>query len=122
MSNLLKILQNKDVPIENQQILDYLQSQLNADVQHQLEEAEQGDAMMQDALDGLRLVEDKSRLDKMTRDINQHLQQRIAEQRSRRKETARWKDQSWIMMAAITLLVLIVICFVIVYKLRHHHG
>ena len=120
MSNLLNILQHKESPIENEQILDYLKGQLQHDVEHRLESAEQDDALIQDALDGLRMMDDKTRLDTLTRDINQHLQQRIADQRSKRKEVTKWKDQPWILMAAITLILLIIISFVVLSRMHHH--
>ena len=119
MSNLLNILQHKEAPIENEQVLDYLKGQLQQDQEHHLETAEQEDALIQDALDGLRMIDDQTRLDKLSRDLNQHLQQRIAEQRTKRKEVAKWKDQPWIVMTAITLILLIIICFVVLSRMHH---
>ena len=119
MSNLLNILQHKEAPIENEQILDYLKGQLQHDVEHRLESAEQEDVLIKDALEGLQMMEDKTRLDKLSHDLNRHLQQRIAEQRTKRKEVTKWKDQPWILMAAITLILLILISFVVMSKLHH---
>ncbi len=118
MSDLLNILQSNEVPIENQQIIDYLQGQLQTDAQHNLEKQEQHDPMMQDALEGLRMLPNANNLEKMTTAINLHLQQRIAGQKLKRKETARWKDQNWILMAAITIILLIIICFVVVRRFK----
>ena len=120
MSDLLHILQSNEVPIENQQIIDYLQGQLQTDAQHNLEKRELDDPMMQDALDGLRMLPDTDHLEKMTTAINLHLQQRIAGQKLKRKETGRWKDQNWILLAAITIIILIIICFVVIRRFKGH--
>ena len=118
MSDLLHILQSNEVPIENQQIIDYLQGQLHADAQHNLEKQEQDDPMLQDAMEGLRMMPDTASLEKMTSAINLHLQQRISSQKLKRKETARWKDQNWILTAVLTILVLIIVCFLVIRRFR----
>ena len=118
MSDLLNILQSNEVPIENQQIIDYLQGQLKATAQNKLEQHEQDDPMMQDAIEGLRMMPDTARLEKLTVDLNLHLQQRIAGQKQKRKETARWKDQNWILTAAVTIILLIIICFVVIRRFK----
>ena len=46
------------------------------------------------------------------------LQQRIAGQKQKRKETARWKDQNWILMAVITIILLLIICFVVIRRFK----
>jgi hypothetical protein len=106
------------VPIENQQIIDYLQGQLKAAAQNKLEQHEQDDPMVKDAIEGLRMMPDTAQLEKMTIDINLHLQQRIAGQKQKRKETARWKDQNWILTAAITIILLIIVCFVVIWRFK----
>jgi hypothetical protein len=118
MSNLLNILESNEVPIENQQIIDYLQGQLTTDAQNKLEQQEQNDPMMKDAMEGLQMMPDTARLQKMTADMNLHLQQRIAEKKLKRKETARWKDQNWIIMSVITVILLIIICFVFIKRIK----
>lgn len=117
MSDLLNILQSDEVPIENQQIIDYLQGQLQVDAQNSVEQQELADPMMQDALEGLRMMPDKADLEKLTAAINLHLQKRISDHKLKRKETARWKDQNWILLALITFIILLMICFVV---FRHY--
>jgi hypothetical protein len=121
MSDLLNILENHEVPIENQQLIDYLQGQLQANAQHHLEASEQDDPLLKDALEGLSMVDDKSRLNGVAGDINQHLQQRLAQQKIKRRKAGRWKDQDWILMSVITLIVLVVVCYLIIRRLHHHH-
>lgn len=112
-NKLLNILQSKEVPIENQQIIDYLKGDLNNVSQQQLEELEQDDAMMQDAMEGLNSIQDMARLEMMTREMNQSLQKKLAAQKNKHKETRKWKDQKWLLLAIATVLMIVVICYMV---------
>ena len=112
-NKLLNILQSKEVPIENQQIIDYLQGTLNTANQQQLEEHELGDAMMQDAMEGLQTVQDKARLEMMAREMNQTLQKKLVAQKNKHKEIRKWKDQKWILLSIATILLIVIICYLV---------
>jgi len=110
-NNLLNILQSKEMPIENEQIIDYLKGGLKQPAQQQMEAQEMDNAMMQDAMEGLKYVNDTSRLEMIAREMNKTLHKKIANQKIKHKETRKWKDQSWILLAIATLLVIVVICY-----------
>jgi ABC-type bacteriocin/lantibiotic exporter with double-glycine peptidase domain len=112
-NKLLNILQSKEVPIENQQIIDYLKGDLNNVSQQQFEEQEQDDAMMQDAMEGLNSIQDMARLEMMTREMNQSLQKKLVAQKNKHKETRKWKDQKWLLLAIATVLMIVVICYMV---------
>jgi len=117
-NKLLNILQTKEVPIENQQIIDYLTGDLNEEMKHHLEENEIDDAMMQDAMEGLNSIQDKARLEKMARDLNQTLQKKISSQKTKHIETRKWKDQSWILLSIATVLLIVIICFLVMKVMK----
>ncbi|MES2774939.1 MAG: hypothetical protein V4722_12180 [Bacteroidota bacterium] len=117
-NKLLNILTSKEVPIENQQIIDYLKGELDNTTQQRLEETELEDAMMQDAMEGLQSVQDKVRLEIMAREINHTLQKKLALQKNKHKETRKWKDQNWILLSIGTVLLIVIICYWVMKVLK----
>jgi len=116
--NLLDILQSKEVPIENQQVIDYLQGNLKPEVSQELEQQELEDEMMRDAMDGLREVEDTSRLEMIAREMNQTLQKKLAAQKNKHKEVRKWKDMNWISLSIATVLLIVVICYLVMKYMK----
>lgn len=115
---LLNILRSREVPIDDQRIIDYLKNELQGDARQQLEQQEMDDAMMQDAMEGLNSIADKTRLELMARELNQHMQQRLADQQKKHREKRKWKDQSWILITIVTVLLLITIGYIVVKMMR----
>ena len=117
--NLLDILQSKEVPIENQQVIDYLKGDLEPATNQALEQQELEDEMMRDAMEGLREVNDTSRLEMIAREMNQTLQKKLATQKNKHKEVRKWKDQSWILLSIATVLLIVIICVLVMKYLKH---
>ncbi|MEO7312955.1 MAG: hypothetical protein ABIX01_21395 [Chitinophagaceae bacterium] len=117
-NKLLNILQSKEVPIENQQIIDYLTGMLEADQRQQMESQELDDAMMQDAIEGLQAIKDKSRLERIAKEMNKTLQKKLTTQKKRHVETRKWKDQKWILLAIATVLLIVVICYIVIKTVK----
>lgn len=112
-NKLLNILQSKEVPIDNQQIIDYLKGELNVDTQHQLEKQELESAFVHDGIEGLQLIADKAKLEMITREMHFHLQKKLNTHKNKHKEKRKWKDQTWIILSIITVLLLIIISYLI---------
>lgn len=110
-NKLLNILQSKEVPIENQQVIDYLKGKLNADMQHQLEEQELEDPLVKDAMEGLQLLPDRSKLEMIAKEMHFHLQKKLSVYKNKHKEKRKWKEQNWILLSIVVILLLIIICY-----------
>jgi REP element-mobilizing transposase RayT len=114
---LLNILQNKEQPIDNQQLIDYLKGTLEPNSQQSIEAQIIEDEMMQDALEGLSTIADKNKIEKITRDLNQAVNKKLANNKNKHQQTRKWKDQNWIMLAIATLLIIVVLCFLVAKKM-----
>jgi anti-sigma factor RsiW len=116
MSNDLKdILGNSNKDIDNQQLMDYLSSQLNKANEHEVEKAMADDAFINDAVEGLQQMQDAKNMQAYVEQLNADLQKQIAKNK-KRKEKRRLKDSPYTYWAIIILLVLMVICFIAVKK------
>jgi len=107
---LLNILESDNKPVDDRQILEYLQGDLNADTRHLLEQQELDDEMMQDAMEGLQTLPDTSKLELIARELNQGLQKKLNAQQNKHRETRKWKDQSWLIYTTITIILLAIVC------------
>jgi hypothetical protein len=116
MSNDLKdILGNSNKDIDNQQLMDYLSSQLTKAGEHEVEAAMADDAFVNDAVEGLQQIPDKKNMQVYVEQLNEELQKQIAKNK-KRKEKRRLKDSPYTYWAIIILLLLMVICFIAVKK------
>lgn len=116
MSGELKdILGNSNKDIDNQQLMNYLSSQLNKEELHELEKAMAGDAFVNDAIEGLQQMQGSSSITAYVEQLNNSLHKQIALNK-KRKEKRRLKDSPYTYLAIIVLLVLLVVCFWVVKK------
>jgi uncharacterized membrane protein YukC len=111
---LLDILQNdEEKPIDDAQLLSYLKGALDNDVLHDVQQQELNDDMVADAMEGLRTIKDKARLEALTRDLNKQLQKKLKEKKQKHIETRKWKDQNWITLSIVSILLLIILCYLV---------
>lgn len=115
---LLNILQTRETPIENQQIIDYLNNKLSTEKRHLIEEQEMNSGLVQDAMDGLELMKDKTKLVKMTHEINRHLHEKLRDQIGIHNNKRQWKEQNWIILSVVTVLLILTICL-IMFRILH---
>jgi Flp pilus assembly protein TadB len=116
MNNDIKnILTNSNKDIDNQELLQYLSQQLNAEREHQLEQDMAADEFLNDAVEGLQQVES-------TRQINLHVQElqtALARQLEKKKKPKqrRFTDNPQQYLYIVIVLLLIIICFLVYRKL-----
>lgn len=116
MSNDLKdILGNSNKDIDNQQLMDYLSSQLNKAGEHEVEKAMADDAFMNDAVEGLQQLKGRQDMQAYVEQLNEELQKQIAKNK-KRKDKRRLKDSPYTYVTIVLLLLLIIICFVVLKK------
>ena len=116
MSDDLKdILSNLNKDIEQEKLLDYLNKNLSADEAHEVEKQMADDEFMNDAVEGLENFKDKKDVSLMVQQLNSELKKQTAKKKAR-KEKRRLKDQPWLYITIVTLLILVIVAYVVIKK------
>lgn len=116
MSDDLKdILSNLNKDIEQEKLLDYLNKKLSAAEAHEVEKQMADDEFMNDAVEGLENFKNKKDLSLIVDHLNRDLKKQTAK-KNRKKEKRKLRDQPWLYITIVTLLLLIIISFVLIKK------
>jgi hypothetical protein len=116
MSNDLKdILSNLNKDIEQDKLLDYLNKKLSAAEAHEVEKQMADDEFMNDAVEGLETFKNKNDLSLLVAKLNQDLKKQTAKKKLK-KEKRKLKDQPWLYITIVTLLLLAIIGFIVIKK------
>lgn len=113
--NLKDILSNLNKDIEQEKLLDYLNKKLSDADAHEVEKQMADDPFMNDAVEGLEHFKNKESLLLLVEQLNNDLKKQTAK-KNKRKEKRKLKDQPWIYITVITLLLLVIISFVLIKK------
>ena len=116
MSDDLKdILSNLNKDIEQEKLLDYLNKKLSASEAHELEKQMADDEFMNDAVEGLENFKNKKDLSLLVEQLNKDLKKQTAKKKLH-KEKRKLKDQSWLYITVVALLLLIIIAYIVIKK------
>lgn len=116
MSKDLKdILSNLNKDIEQDKLLDYLNKNLSAAEAHEVEKQIADDEFMSDAVEGLESFKNKKDVSLLVQQLNAELKKQT-EKKKARKEKRKLKDQPWLYIAIVTLLLLIIVSYIVVKK------
>lgn len=116
MSDDLKdILSNLNKDIEQDKLLDYLNKNLSAADAHEVEKQMADDEFMNDAVEGLEHFKNKKDLSLLVEQLNKDLKKKTAK-KNLKKEKRKLKNQPWLYVSIVTLLLLIIISYVLIKK------
>ena len=116
MSDDLKdILSNLNKDIEQDKLLDYLNKNLSAAEAHEVEKQMADDEFMNDAVEGLENFKNKKDLSLLVEQLNKDLKKKTAK-KNLKKEKRKLKNQPWLYVSIVTLLLLIIISYVLIKK------
>jgi hypothetical protein len=116
MSDDLKdILSNLNKDIEQEKLLDYLNKKLSAAEAHEVEKQMADDEFINDAVEGLEHFKNKKDLALLVEQLNRDLKKQTA-QKKLKKEKRRLKEQPWLYITLVTLLLLAIIGFIVIKK------
>ena len=115
--DLLNILSNSNKDIDNQLLMDYLAGKLSAEQKHEVEKLMAGNNFMNDALEGLEQVKDKKNIEVFVDQLNRDLRKRT-DKKTRARQKRRFRDQPWIYAAAIIILMLLIVAWIVVRRLK----
>ena len=114
--NLKDILSHLSGEVDQETLLLYLQGKLSETQKHEVEKKLMQDEFNEDALEGLQAFKDKEQLQYMVEMLNRDLKKKTARKKKRR-EKMRYKDQPWLYISLLILILLIVLCYIVVTRL-----
>lgn len=114
---LLDILKEHD-DLSEQELMDYLMGHLTPQERQEIEQRLAASEMMSDAEEGLSQVQNKEQLNHTVAQINKQLTKQLQD---RRKRKSSWEkpNQGLIIVATFVILVLIVIAFIVIMKMKN---
>lgn len=115
--DLLNILSNSNKDIDNQLLMDYLAGKLSGQQKHEVEKWMADSEFMNDAVEGLEAVENKKDLNLVVAQLNQDLHKKLSKKKDR-KGRRRFKDTPWAYLAVLLIIVLAILSYIILQKLR----
>lgn len=113
--SLKDILSNLNPEVDAETLMLYLQGKLTPEQQHELEKRMMDDDFEKDALEGLQNVKDQHKLSLLVEQLNRDLKTKTIKKKIRKKN-ADIKDDPWLWMALLIILLLIVISYIVIYK------
>ena len=116
MADIENILQEGE-QMSEAQLMKYLQGKLSDDELHAVEKQMADSDFMNDAVEGLQSFKSKRNIEEFVGQLNHQLQKQTA-LKVKRKEKRRLKKNDWITLAVILILLLSLLGYVVVHKLR----
>lgn len=122
MSDKLKdILSNLSTEVDQETLLKYLEGRLTNEQKHELEKKMLGSEFMDDAMEGLQEIKNKEKISSLVEQLNRDLHKKL-EKKKKRREKLRFKDQPWLYIAIIIILLLIVLSYIVIQRMLQQPG
>ena len=117
--NLRDILSHLTTDIDQETLLLYLQDRLPAEKKHEVEKTLAESEFTSDALEGLQQVKDKKQIAYMVEALNRDLKKKV-EKKKQRRERLKLKDQSWLYLAILIFILLIILSYIVIHRMMNH--
>ena len=114
-NNLKDILATSNKDLDNQQLMDYLSQQLNAEDNHAIETTMADDEFTNDAIEGLQEIKKKKDLPLYVHQLNKEFQEQHLKGK-KRKQKFSIKHQSYTYFAVLLIILLLIICINLLRK------
>jgi predicted secreted protein len=114
--NYKDILSNLSTDIDQETLLLYLQGKLSEDKKHEVEKQLLQNEFDDEAMEGLQDFKDKEQLQYMVEMLNRDLKKKT-EKKKKRREKMQIKDQPWLYISILILLLLVALCYVIIRRM-----
>ena len=116
MEDLGNILLNDD-ELNEEQLKQYLSGDISGEGLHAIEKKMADSDFVNDAVEGLQAFSSSKNLDAYVNSLNKNLHQQL-ESKKQRKEKRKIRNESWIIIALITILLLCIVAFIVI-KMQH---
>ena len=114
--NLKDILSHLSTDIDQETLLLYLQDKLPPEKKHVVEKTLAENEFANDAIEGLQQFGDKKQIAHLVEMLNRDLKKKV-EKKKQRREKLRLKDQSWLYIAILIFILLIVLSYMIIHRM-----
>ena len=114
-ASIKDILSHLNPDIDQETLLLYLQNKLSEEKKHELEKKLLENEFAGEAMEGLQEIHDKQQIAYMVEMLNRDLKNKL-EKKKKRREKMRIKDQPWLYISVLILILLIVISYMVIQK------
>ncbi|MEQ1675685.1 MAG: hypothetical protein ABL876_03215 [Chitinophagaceae bacterium] len=114
--NYKDILSHLSTEVDQETLLLYLQGKLTEEKKHEVEKQLLQSDFEDDALEGLQDFKDKEQLQYMVEMLNRDLKKKT-EKKKRRREKMVIKDQPWLYISILILILLIVLSYFVISRM-----
>ena len=109
------IFSHLSTEVDQETLLLYLQDKLSAEMKHEVEKKLLESEFADDAVEGLKEIKDKKQVAHMVEMLNRDLKKKLAKKKQRR-EKLRIKDQPWLYISILILILLIAISYIVIRR------
>jgi hypothetical protein len=114
-SNYKDIFSHLSTEVDHESLLLYLQDKLSAEMKHEVEKKLLENEFNDEAVEGLKEIKDKKQIAHMIEMLNRDLKKKL-EKKKQRREKLRIKDQPWLYITLLILILLIVISYIVIRR------
>lgn len=114
--NLKDILSHLSTEVDQETLMKYLEGRLSDEQKHELEKRMLDSDFTNDAVEGLQQIKDKRNISGLVEQLNRDLHKKL-EKKKKRIEKLKFKDQPWLYIAIVIVLLLIVLSYIIVHRM-----
>lgn len=113
--NYKDILSHLSNEVDQETLLLYLQNKLTEEKKHEVEKLLLDNEFADNAMEGLKEIKDKKQISYMVEMLNRDLKKRL-EKKKRRLERMKIKDQPWLYISILILILLIALSYMVIRK------
>jgi len=115
-ANYKDILSHLSTEVDQETLLLYLQGKLSEEKKHEVEKHLLQDDFEDEAVEGLQEFRDKEQLQYMVEMLNRDLKKKT-EKKKKRREKMRYKDQPWLYISLLILVLLIALSYIVIHRM-----
>ena len=114
--NLKDILSHLSTEVDQETLLKYLEGRLSDEQRHEIEKRMLASDFNDDAMEGLQGIKNKQEISSLVEQLNRDLHKKL-DKKKKRREKLRFKDQPWLYIAIVIILLLIVLSYVVIHRM-----
>src|SRR6187397_3323896 len=117
MADKLKdILSHLSPEVDQETLLKYLEGRLSDEQRNEVEKKMMTTNFNDDAMEGLQEIKNKENISSLVEQLNRDLHKKL-ERKKKKREKLRFKDQPWLYVAILIILLLIVLSYIVIHRM-----
>ncbi|HEX3167546.1 MAG TPA: hypothetical protein VHQ93_14850 [Chitinophagaceae bacterium] len=113
---LKDILSNLSPDVDQETLLKYLEGRLSDEQRNEVEKKMMTTNFNDDAMEGLQEIKNKENISSLVEQLNRDLHKKL-ERKKKKREKLRFKDQPWLYVAILIILLLIVLSYIVIHRM-----